>query len=1179
MAVTSHAAAQCIPTTAPTSGTVVTCSGSSTAPVVAVPGSTGVTINVNPGASVSGNHATAVPFPVLSVEQSSTITNSGTVNLSGGAGSGTNRGAAMLGDINSNNLINGTAATISTTGTFNDGMAANGSGNTLTNNGRITTTGPNAYGMSAAWGQSNAGQLNNTLINSGTVSTSGSSARAASILGGSGTINNSGTLSTTGAGSTGTYLQGNNDQLINSGTINVSGAGSFAVDSNTVSSSFTASIQNTGSIVSTLGTGIRTLNGNTTITNAGTVTGGGGTAISMGNGNDSLVLQTGSIINGTADGGAGTNTVTLQGTGTASNTFANFQTLIMQGTNWNWTGSGTFTTAQVQSGLLNVTGILGASTAANVSPGATLQASSQSMPQTVTDNGTVVFNQTTNGTYAGSISGSGAVTKIGPGTTIFAAINSYSGGTFFNSGILQAASDASLGAPSGGLTFNGGTLQLGSSFDLAATRPITLNTGGGTIDTQGFTSMIAQGITGDGALTKAGAGTLTLAGDSTYTGGTTIAAGTLQLGNGGTTGSVIGNILDNGALAINHSNTFTLPGVISGTGSLAQNGPGTTILTGDNTYAGGTTIAAGTLQLGNGGTTGSVIGNITDNAALAFNRSDTITFPGVISGTGDVSQIGTGTTIFTASNTYSGSTNVMAGTLQAGAANTFSPNSAVNVASGGTLDLAGFDQTIPGLTNAGLVNMGTGTPPGTLLTVAGNYVGQGGTIALNTVLGGDGSASDRLVINGGTATGNSSLRITNAGGLGALTFGNGILVVDTTNGGTTAPGAFALSRPAAAGPYDYTLFRSSVDASNSQAWYLRSSLDCSLPANAAICSQPSLREGATGGPQVVPNFRPETSLYTAIPSMTLLYSASLLDTLHERVGDEEADLRNQQRLNGVANGAWGRVIGQHGNNDGDPLGVLGSGPKFDYDIGAFQGGQDLLRRDGADGSRDHAGLYGAVGLLTGNVTHFDQTFAGVDSVNAYSFGGYWTHFGAHGWYLDAILQATWYNVRGASTTLPALTTNGWGFASSLEGGYPIKLGGGFLIEPQVQIVYQNISLGDGNDTAATVQFRSVDSLAARLGARLARTWSLDDSAQRVITAWIRPSIWNEFRGDPRTLFSSETGPIPFQSNISGTWFELNAGVDAQITKATSLFASAGYQASTNGNATSYNGKAGLRVAW
>ena len=313
--------------------------------------------------------------------------------------------------------------------------------------------------------------------------------------------------------------------------------------------------------------------------------------------------------------------------------------------------------------------------------------------------------------------------------------------------------------------------------------------------------------------------------------------------------------------------------------------------------------------------------------------------------------------------------------------------------------------------------------------------------------------------------------------------------------------------------------------------------------------------------------------------MTLLYGRTLLDTLHERVGDEE-DLRNRERLNGVASGAWGRVIGQRGNHDGDRLGVLGDGPKFNYDIGAFQSGQDFLRRDGADGSRDHAGFYTAIGMLKGDVTHVDRTLAGTDSFNAYSLGGYWTHFGARGWYLDAILQGTWYDAKGASNRLPTLTTNGWGFAGSLEAGYPIKLGGGFIIEPQAQFVYQNVSLGDGNDTAATVQFRNIESFAGRIGARFARTWSLDDSPQpRSMTAWFRPSLWNEFRGDPQTLFSSADGPVPFRSNVGGMWVELNAGMNAEITKTASLFANVGYQVSTNANSTAYNGKVGVRMAW
>ena len=94
--------------------------------------------------------------------------------------------------------------------------------------------------------------------------------------------------------------------------------------------------------------------------------------------------------------------------------------------------------------------------------------------------------------------------------------------------------------------------------------------------------------------------------------------------------------------------------MISGAGSVVQAGTGTTILTAANTYSGGTTIAAGTLQLGNSGTTGSIVGDVLDNGTLAFERSDSVTFPGVISGAGSVIQAGTGTTILTAANTYSG---------------------------------------------------------------------------------------------------------------------------------------------------------------------------------------------------------------------------------------------------------------------------------------------------------------------------------------------------------------------------------------------------------------------------------------------------------------------------------------------------------------------------------------------
>lgn len=87
------------------------------------------------------------------------------------------------------------------------------------------------------------------------------------------------------------------------------------------------------------------------------------------------------------------------------------------------------------------------------------------------------------------------------------------------------------------------------------------------------------------------------------------------------------------------------------------------ILTGENTYSGGTTVSAGTLQLGAGGTTGSITGNITNNGILAFNRGDVVTFGGLISGTGGIAQLGSGTLILSNSNTYTGGTTIAGGTI------------------------------------------------------------------------------------------------------------------------------------------------------------------------------------------------------------------------------------------------------------------------------------------------------------------------------------------------------------------------------------------------------------------------------------------------------------------------------------------------------------------------------------
>ena len=198
------------------------------------------------------------------------------------------------------------------------------------------------------------------------------------------------------------------------------------------------------------------------------------------------------------------------------------------------------------------------------------------------------------------------------------------GGVVDFSGTIGSAGNNRITAGSieGAGTYNlgGNTLIVGLN-SLSTTVSGTINDGG------------TSGGTG-ASLVKVGGGTLVLSGANTYTGLTAVLGGTLQLGNGGTSGSILGNVFNDTTFAVNRSDTYTFGGVIVGGGAFEQIGPGTTILTGNSPYTGGTTISAGTLQLGNGGTSGSIVGDVVDNGTLRRSTAPTPTFGGVISGTG-----------------------------------------------------------------------------------------------------------------------------------------------------------------------------------------------------------------------------------------------------------------------------------------------------------------------------------------------------------------------------------------------------------------------------------------------------------------------------------------------------------------------------------------------------------------
>ncbi|MFK4722610.1 autotransporter-associated beta strand protein [Bradyrhizobium niftali] len=267
----------------------------------------------------------------------------------------------------------------------------------------------------------------------------------------------------------------------------------------------------------------------------------------------------------------------------------------------------------------------------------------------------------------------GSLTKTGSGTLTLSGANTYTGGTTINAGTLAISADNNLGANTGGLTFSGGTLQFGASFDLANTRAITLNAGGGTFDTNGFSTTVSQAIGGTGALVKAGSGMLTLSGVNTYTGGTTVEAGTLRAGTAGAFAGNTAYAVNGGTLDLNGFN-LTMSS-LSGTG--------------------------GTVALG--------------AAALAINQATDTNYAGAVTGTGSLTKTGTGTLTLSGTNTYTGATSVDGGRLAVNGSITAS--SGVTVNSGGTLGGTG----IVGNTT---INGGTLAPGNSigLLTVQGNLV-------------------------------------------------------------------------------------------------------------------------------------------------------------------------------------------------------------------------------------------------------------------------------------------------------------------------------------------------------------------------------------------------------------------------------------------------------------------------
>jgi fibronectin-binding autotransporter adhesin len=406
------------------------------------------------------------------------------------------------------------------------------------------------------------------------------------------------------------------------------------------------------------------------------------------------------------------------------------------------------------------------------------------------------------------ISGSGALEKLDGGTLVLSGVNTYSGATRLSGGVLQLNNGAAAGASS--IAFNGGTLRYGTGLttDLSG-RIADLEAGiVGAIDTNNNNVVFANGLKGQGGLTKLGTGMLTLAGTNSFTGMTSVRSGTLQVGSAVTAGSLAGAAsVDGGAVlrfvrnsGLEYSGTLAGAGTVeqAGTGALQLKGAndvflGTLLLTegittlGSDTASGGAAASiafnGGTLAYGTGIST-DVSAKIARLAGVATVKVDTggndVVFETGLGGARGLNKLGAGTLELAAANSFTGATTVTSGLLRSGTtlattsainvnggsfeAISYNPNAALTVAANGTALLVSGSASVGTVNNAGRVffteadgDITIGTLTGNGLTtlaasgtirsgVSGGVLQVGGDLFTPSVSGGEVSASGSVDI-------------------------------------------------------------------------------------------------------------------------------------------------------------------------------------------------------------------------------------------------------------------------------------------------------------------------------------------------------------------------------------------------------------------------------------------------
>ena len=708
-------------------------------------------------------------------------------------------------------------------------------------------------------------------------------------------------------------------------------------------------------------------------------------------------------------------------------------------------------------------------------------------------------------------------------------------GGFAGAGVAFSATSttAKLVNNSGGI-IRGGSESAGG---VRGNSGVLLIAGTGVIENSGQ----IEGGVGAVAITSSGTNTITNSGQ--ITGGT--GAGAIAVSSGTTTITNTGQITgDTGFAAISAANTASVKVINSG--AITANGA--------NAITFGATTGRATLELQAGST-------ITGNVVAGAGANDTLTLGGNTDSTFDIADIGVGqqyqgfdkfsktgssTWTLTGTSASTGLWTVAAGTLALNG----TLNAPVTVAAAGTL--RGNGTLIGDLTNSGRIAPGNSI--GTFL-VNGNYIGNGGTLDAEVQLGGTGSPADRLLITG-NATGTTTINVTNVGGTGAVTgSGNtdGISIVQVA--GTSSASAFQLAGGyVAAGPYQYKL--SMFDPASSAA----SEVDPLLGAVPFYDYRLQSLVDANGQAVTVP----QIGAYQGMSTGAVRYGASLLDSVHKRLGE----LRRASLAGNGSDGQNSEFFLRAQGSRSDVSGSRSAG--YDQDIWFTQAGGNIFGKDMGDGSTLRIGGAFSYGESKLNVDHSSADV----NLDGTTLALTTTYQSAIGWYLDGVAQVTRYSADiHTSERGQTGSPDGLGYALSVEGGHTLYLDENLTIEPQVQLSYQRIKFDRFTDVDnISVDLRDGESLRGRFGARIQQ--NLNVGTTRAWSPYVEANLLHEFLGDG----SIRAAGVSFATDSLGTSLQLGGGINAQLGTNKMVFASVSYESGlSDAAADAWSGNVGMRI--